>query len=271
MKKMKHFAAVLFFAAATLVLAACGKDDNNSQPAIDYSVTPTTLEGTSWTGSEEFYDDGHPEAVITIHFEFTNSSTGTYSYSMEYIDPTPEDENQSGSVPITYTYSILGEQGVGRMEGSTNDEAGYLEMTFTVNGSTMKLYDDEGHSVTIRRDGAPEPEPESLEGQTWEYNELYYNDEEIDPTGGISLTLQFTSATTGTYTRIDKDRDPMVITELIADSAIYDFAYTLIGAKGTAILLVNDVPHTCRFFINGDEITFTDLDGQDYTLTRKDN
>lgn len=114
----KHF--VMFLMAVPLLFAACSKDGNNGGNAgDDYSVTHTSLVGTTWSVSAT---EGAVEVYASLSF--------TTSTQVVYVERYGSDE-----VSGTSTYVYHAPQGTFYY---TYDGDSY-EVPFTVDGPVMRV------------------------------------------------------------------------------------------------------------------------------------
>lgn len=115
----KHF--VMFLMAVPLLFAACSKDGNNAGNAgDDYSVTPTSLVGTTWSISAT---EGDVEVYASLSF--------TTSTQVVYFERYGSDE-----VSGTGTYVYHAPQGTFYYTYYDGDS---YEVPFTVDGPVMRV------------------------------------------------------------------------------------------------------------------------------------
>ena len=106
----------MFLMAVPLLFAACSKDGNNGGNAgDDYSVTPTSLVGTTWSVSDT---EGDVEVYASLSF--------TTSTQVVYVERYGSDE-RSGTA--TYVYHAP--------QGSFYNHS--YEVPFTVDGPVMRV------------------------------------------------------------------------------------------------------------------------------------
>ncbi|MBQ6742660.1 MAG: hypothetical protein IJT61_04725 [Bacteroidales bacterium] len=111
---------MMFLMAVPLLFAACSKDSNNGGNAgDDYSVTPTSLVGTTWSASAT---EGDVEVYASLSF--------TTSTQVVYVERYGSDE-----VSGTGTYVYHAPQGTFYY---TYDGDSY-EVPFTVDGPVMRV------------------------------------------------------------------------------------------------------------------------------------
>lgn len=279
MRKLKLFAVLIGLATVAITFASCGKEDskNDGNPSgagagsddtpaveeIDYSVTPTSLEGTIWDVlPAEFVDEGH--------IEFKTSSQGEY-IMLKLKSGSSSDYDTTTGV-FTYSYAVVGEKGVGeivmQIDGNEDGEVG----TFTVTASQLVLYPEGAAApLTFTRRGAPKP---TIESKTYMYDVVQRNDWS-DPDGGDPyeiremMYIKFLTATSGTYLYDYYDYEAMFDDTTAAEHREYEFAYTFDGANGTILLLIDDVPHRCPFRIGdlGTKMYYTDFDEKEWVLS----
>lgn len=120
MKKLrKQF--MMFLMAVPLLFAACSKDSNNGGNAgHDYSVTPTSLVGTTWSASAT---EGDVEVYASLSF--------TTSTQVVYVERYGSDE-----VSGTGTYVYHAPQGTYYYTYYDGDS---YEVPFTVDGPVMRV------------------------------------------------------------------------------------------------------------------------------------
>lgn len=114
-----HF--MMFLVAVPLLFAACSKDGNNAGNAgDDYSVTPTSLVGTTWSISAT---EGDVEVYASLSF--------TTSTQVVYVERYGSDE-----VSGTGTYVYHAPQGTFYYTYYDGDS---YEVPFTVDGPVMRV------------------------------------------------------------------------------------------------------------------------------------
>lgn len=120
MKKLrKHF--VMFLMAVPLLFAACSKDGNNGGNAgDDYSVTPTSLVGTTWSISAT---EGDVEVYASLSFTTSTQVVIVERYGSE-------------EVSVTGTYVYHAPQGT--IFYTWESDSSY-EVPFTVDGPVMRV------------------------------------------------------------------------------------------------------------------------------------
>lgn len=126
----EHF--MMFFVAVPLLFAACSKDGNNAGNAgDDYSITPTSLVGTTWSASATADD---VEVYISVSF-----LTSTQAKLTQILGG--EEETRSG----TYVYHAP--------RGTvfyTWDSHSY-EVPFTIDGPVMRADLPGNHNAVLIR------------------------------------------------------------------------------------------------------------------------
>jgi hypothetical protein len=114
----KHF--MMFLVAVPLLFAACSKDGNNAGNAgDDYSVTPTSLVGTTWSISAT---EGDVEVYASLSF--------TTSTQVVYVERYGSDE-VSGTG--TYVYHAPQDSFYYTIDNHSH------EVSFTVDGPVMRV------------------------------------------------------------------------------------------------------------------------------------
>lgn len=112
---------MMFLMAVPLLFAACSKDGNNAGNAgDDYSVTPTSLVGTTWSASAT---EGDVDVYASLSF--------TTSTQVVYVERYGSDE-----VSGTGTYVYHAPQGTFYYTYYDGDS---YEVPFTVDGPVMRV------------------------------------------------------------------------------------------------------------------------------------
>lgn len=144
--KTRHL--ISFLAAAAVLFAACGEDEENTP--TPGNTTPTVA-GTSWVGYQ-----GNPQAddnyaVYTLNL----GSDNRCSLSIDFF--AAAQGGHYATTDFTGTYTLSGNNGTMTLTDGRDDKGTYND-TFTLNGNSMTLTHGRT-TISLAKQAAPSPTP----------------------------------------------------------------------------------------------------------------